>query len=87
MGAEALEAAIENYRTGETKVKNLEEKMVCNCFGVSENEMRRVIIENNLSTVEAVTDFTKAGGACGKCRPDIERILKEIIAERESGGK
>lgn len=84
MGAEALEAAIENYRTGETKVKNLEEKLVCSCFGVSENEMRRIITENNLSTVEQVTDFTKAGGGCGKCRPDIERILKEIQSQRDA---
>ena len=43
MGREALEAAIRNYRTGETVVRDLkEEKIVCKCFGVSEEEIIRV---------------------------------------------
>ena len=60
MGREALEAAIHNYRTGETTVKNLEDHIVCTCFGVSENEIRRVATENGLTTVDQVTDFCKA---------------------------
>jgi len=78
MGREALEAAIENYRTGQKTDRNLEEKMLCTCYSVSENEVRRVITENSLTTVEEVTNFTKAGGGCGKCKGKIEAILKEI---------
>ncbi len=51
MGREALEVAIHNYRTGETMVKSLEENIVCTCFGVSENEILRVIRENGLVDV------------------------------------
>ena len=36
MGREALEAAIHNYRTGETVVRDLhDEKILCACFGVA----------------------------------------------------
>ena len=75
MGREALEAAIHNYRTGETMVKNLEDHIVCTCFGVSENEIRRVVTENSLTTVDEVTNFCKAGGGCGMCRDDIQAII------------
>jgi len=81
MGREALEVAIHNYRTGETMVKNLEDHIICTCFGVSENEIRRVVTENNLSTVEEVTNFCKAGGGCGMCRNDIQKIIDSIRAK------
>ncbi|HRR34777.1 MAG TPA: Fe-S cluster assembly protein NifU [Kiritimatiellia bacterium] len=78
MGREALEAAIHNYRTGETMVKNLEDHIVCTCFGVSENEIRRVVTENSLTTVDEVTNFCKAGGGCGMCRDDIQSIIDGV---------
>jgi len=78
MGREALEAAIHNYRTGETMIKNLEDHIVCTCFGVSENEIRRVVTENSLTTVDEVTNFCKAGGGCGMCRDDIQAIIDGV---------
>jgi NifU-like protein len=78
MGREALEAAVENYRTGKNTDRNLEESTLCTCFNVSENEIRRVVTENQLTSVEEVVNFTKAGGGCGMCRDKIEAILKEL---------
>ena len=78
MGREALEAAIHNYRTGETGVKNLDDHIVCTCFGVSENEIRRVVTENSLTAVDEVTNFCKAGGGCGMCQDDIQRIIDSV---------
>ncbi len=78
MGREAMEAAIKNYETGENTDRNLEDTMLCTCYNVSENEVRRVIAENSLTTVEEVTNFTKAGGGCGKCKEKIAAILKEL---------
>jgi NifU-like protein len=83
MGREALEVAIENYRTGKTVKKILEGKVICTCFGVTEEEIERAIRENNLTTVEQVTNYTKAGGGCGQCQPDIEKIIKRIREERK----
>ncbi len=81
MGYEALEAAIADYR-GE-RLREVEEgEIVCECFGVTDRKIERVIRENGLHTVEDVTDFTKAGGGCGSCVPDIEKILKDVWAEK-----
>ncbi len=84
MGREALEVAIHNYRTGETTVKNLEENIVCTCFGVSENEILRVVRENSLTEVDQVTNFCKAGGGCGGCRDKIQELVDRVKAERET---
>ena len=78
MGREAMEAAIKNYETGENTDRNLEDTKLCTCYDVSENEVRRVIAENGLTTVDEVTNFTKAGGGCGRCRPKIQAILDEV---------
>ena len=78
MGREALEAAIKNYETGVNTDRNLEDEKLCMCFDVSENEVRRVITENGLTSVEEVTNFTKAGGGCGGCKDRIQAILDEI---------
>ncbi len=82
MGREALEAAIENYRGGGKKKHELEGKVVCTCFGVTENEIERVIRENDLTTVEQVTNYCKAGGGCGGCQGEIEKILEEIQGDK-----
>jgi NifU-like protein len=79
MGREALEAAIADYR-GERKPAEKEEKIVCKCFEVSEDKIRRVAVENRLTTVEEITNYTKAGGGCGACVPAIEAVLREIWA-------
>lgn len=84
MGQEALEAAIKNWR-GE-KVDHHEEeegKLVCKCFGVTDTQIRRAIRENNLTTVEEVTDYTKAGGACGECLDEIAEILAHELKQEK----
>ena len=83
MGMEALEAAIANYRTGDTTVRQLkDDPLVCTCFNVREAEIVQAIRINGLTTVEQITNYTKAGGACGRCRAAIRAIL-----ERETGAK
>jgi len=81
MGREALEAAIENYRSGGTKKHVLAGKVVCTCFGVTEDEIERVIIDNNLTTLEEVTNYCKAGGGCGGCKGEIEKIIEKVRPE------
>lgn len=85
MGREALDAAIHNFRTGETVVRDLkEEKIVCKCFGVSEDDIIKVATENGLKTVDEVTHYCKAGGACGQCRGAIQEILDTILKGTDS---
>jgi len=79
MGREALEAAIANYRG--IPLPMAEGEVVCECFGVTDLEVKRAIEENKLQSVEEITNFTKAGGGCGKCLPRLEEILREARHE------
>ena len=63
MGREALEKAISCYR-GEPE-KKIEGEIVCECFGVTDRDIERVVKENHLASIEDVTDYIKAGGGCG----------------------
>ncbi len=77
LGREALEAAIADYK-GIPKVVEEEGKLVCKCFNITEEKIRKVAIENHLTMVDEVTDYTKAGGGCGECRGEIEAILRDM---------
>lgn len=76
MGREALEAAIANSRG--LPIPMAQGELVCECFGVTDLEIRRAIEESNLRTVEEVTNFTKAGGGCGNCHERIEELILEV---------
>ncbi|MDA8125228.1 MAG: Fe-S cluster assembly protein NifU [Deltaproteobacteria bacterium] len=79
MGKEALEKAIENYRGA--PAADTGAKIVCECFGVTDREIERAVRENNLTTVEEVTNYTKAGGGCGRCHDEIRQIIERVRAE------
>lgn len=80
MGNEALEKAIKNFK-GEEIIddEDVEGEVICQCFGVTDPLIRKVIRDNNLKTVDDVTHYTKAGGACGACIHKIEDILFEEL--------
>lgn len=78
MGREALEAAIANYRGERPKTRQLSGDVTCKCFGVTEDEIRRVARENDLSDVDEITNYTKAGGGCGQCKDRIREILEDL---------
>jgi len=85
MGREALEAAIANYRGTNGGKRTLEGEVVCKCYGVTEKEIRRVALENNLHTLEEITNYTKAGGGCGMCHDRIKEILADLHQEKVPG--
>ena len=71
-----LEAAIANYRTGDSTARKLEGHITCICFGISDKDIERAVVENHLSTVEEVTNYTKAGGGCAGCHGEIAEIIE-----------
>jgi NifU-like protein len=80
MGQEALEVAIRNWRGEAAQPVERGGQIVCKCFGVTEALIVKAVKKNKLTTVEEVTNFTKAGGACGECKENIQAILQKILA-------
>lgn len=78
LGRQALEQAIAHYRG--IPQEETEGKIVCECFGVTDLEIERAIRENNISTVEDVTNFTKAGGGCESCHDAIRETIARVRA-------
>jgi len=79
MGQQALEKAIENYQGVPSKEPAAQ--IICECFGVTDREIEKAVRENNLSTVEEVTNYTKAGGGCGGCHDAIRQIIERVRAD------
>jgi len=79
LGRQALEAALSNYK-GEAPEEQ-EGEIVCECFGVTDVEIEKAIRENNLSSVEEVTNYTKAGGGCENCHDTIRELIAKVRDE------
>ena len=84
MGQEALEDALKKYYGKEEIEKEAGlsqngDKIVCTCFNVTENQIWEAIKVNGLKTVEEVTNYTKAGGACGSCKGVIKDSIETYL--------
>ena len=55
-----------------------EEPLVCRCFRISGDKIRKAIKEKELKLVEEVTALTRAGMGCSSCWDDIQEILNGI---------
>lgn len=86
MGREALDAAIANYHGQSYENSHDDGEIVCHCFGVGVNKIKKVVWENHLTTVEEVTNYTKAGGGCQSCHMRIEEIIDEVWVDLERCG-
>lgn len=89
MGYEALEDALQGYEDYQdledirAEEEEKKQKIVCTCFGVTENVIWDAIRQNGLKTVEEITNYTKAGGACGKCKGLIQDIIDTYYKKEE----
>lgn len=82
LGRDALEKAIAYYKG--VPYEKAEGDIVCECFGVTDLEIKRAVTENQLASIEDVTDFVKAGGGCGNCHDRIQEIIDSVIGKKRS---
>ena len=93
MGSEAFQAALKDLAKKRPDLdvpvietpEEGEDRVVCQCFNVTEAEIRNVVKTNHLTTVEQVTYYTKAGGGCGNCKDEIQKILDDILGKKSDG--
>ncbi len=82
LGQQALEKALADYR-GEPLQQEEQGEIVCECFGVTNRQIEKAVRENNLATIEEVTNYTKAGGGCESCHDNIREIISRVRAEKQ----
>ena len=92
MGAEALEAAVFNWAQKRGvdlqsfginihTTEQEEGRIVCKCFTLSEQYIRRRVKELNLKTIPEIIGAIKAGGACMSCHHapgGLQDILDDV---------
>ena len=57
-------------------------RIVCSCFGVGLNTIRKAILEQGLTTPEAIGERLRAGTNCGSCVPELRSIIEQTLAEQ-----
>ena len=93
LGYEALEDALKNFNKEEyvdlddllgKKPQEQKGKIICTCFQITEDLIWDAIKQNGLKTVEEVTNYTKAGGACGKCKSIIQDVIDTYYNKQQA---
>ena len=72
---DALQKALQEYRTVQIAEWTGEKALICTCFGVEEEMIENLIAGENLNTVEEVGDRSNAGTGCGSCQFLIQEML------------
>lgn len=87
MGREALEDALKSYLHDEdwSEIEQDEtkedENIICHCFSVSKKQIIDAINNNGAKTLDDISQLTSAALACGRCKENIEKILKAYVKQ------
>lgn len=77
LGMEALQKAIAQYQNKPFDLED-EGEIICQCFGVTDRLIEKVVREHDLKTVDEVTHYTKAGGGCRSCHRKIQELIDRV---------
>lgn len=76
LARETLAAALRDHRSNYPEHAPGEEALICTCFFVSERTIETAVREQDLTTIDDVTRYCRAGGGCGSCHPLIAEIIE-----------
>ena len=79
LGDKALRLAINDYyrRHGmEEKVQEEEARVVCQCMGVTDQDIEHAVLEGARTFYE-LQEMTKVGTGCGGCKEEVTKLLEE----------
>ncbi len=83
LGQQALEQAIANCKGAPAKEPG--EEIVCECFGVTDREIEKLSRENQLTTVEEVTNYTQKQVAGVRIvTKKLKGIIERVYERKES---
>jgi nitrogen fixation NifU-like protein len=78
LGDKALRMAINDYyvRNGmEARVKKEEERVVCKCMNITDQEIEHAVLEGARTFYE-LQEMTKVGTGCGDCEQEVTQLLE-----------
>ena len=81
MGREALEDAIANYK-GIEKKDETENHVICQCFNVTEQDLRNLVREKGVTDIYEAAQYSKVASACGKCREEASSIILDELKKK-----
>ena len=55
--------------------------VICACFGVGLNVIRRAIVSEALTSAEEIGKALRAGTNCGSCLPELRKIVSARVAQ------
>lgn len=73
--ADAVRLALAEHRRLLIEEFRGEEPLICTCFGVTEDALRRVIVKTSAKDADELARHTNAGTGCGSCRMLIEEMI------------
>jgi nitrogen fixation protein NifU and related proteins len=78
LGDKALRMAINDYYVHngmEDKIKKEEERVVCKCMNVTDQEIEHAVLEGARTFYE-LQEMTKVGTGCGECEQEVTQLLE-----------
>ncbi len=79
---DALQSALADFRAFQIEEFAGEKALICTCFGISEEQVEKIIAEHQIESVEEVTAVSNAGGGCGSCRFLIQELIDVYQSEK-----
>ena len=83
LGDKALREAINDYyrKSGqEDKIPNAKSKVICECLGVTEEDIRMEVLEG-VKDFNTLQERTKVGTGCAKCIANVKDILDKYVKQ------